>query len=91
MPAKAKYLSSGWTRFSKVMAAIFGAYFATILAHLAIASKVPNDTPVLLTSTYSAFLVWCGLMVMIYMIEKAWISWAILLTVILLSLVLIFI
>ena len=91
MPAKAKYLSSGWTRFSKVVAAIFGAYFATMFMHIALAKNVPNDTPVLLTSTYTAFLVWCGLMIMIYLIKKAWISWAILLSVILISALLIFI
>lgn len=78
MPAKAKYLSSGWVRFSKVMAAVFGAYLASMFIHLGFAASVADDTPVLLTSAYSYFLVWVGLMIMVYMIKKAWISWAIL-------------
>lgn len=91
MPANAKYLSSGWARFSKIMAAIFGAYFATMFIHMAIAKNAPNDTPVLLTSTYSTFLVWCGFMVMVFLIKRAWVSWALLLLIILLSSLLIFI
>lgn len=81
MPAKKKYLSSGWTQFSKVMAVIFGAYLATMTLHLAIAKNVANDTAVLLTSTYTAFLGWVGLMMMIYLIRKAWVSWVILISI----------
>lgn len=91
MPAKAKYLSSGWARFSKIAAAIPGGYTAAVFIHLAVAGNVPNDTPVLLTSTYSVFLVWCGFMIMIYLVKKTWISWLILLSVILISGLLIFI
>ncbi|MEM9834676.1 MAG: hypothetical protein AAF944_28900 [Bacteroidota bacterium] len=90
MPAKKKYLSSGWTQFSKVMAVIFGAYLATMTMHIAIAKNVPSDTTVLLTSTYSSFLCWVGLMVMIYLIRKAWVSWAILIALIGVSSLLIF-
>ena len=90
MPAKKKYLSGGWRRLSKVIAILFGAYAATATLHIAIAKSVPNDTPVLLTSTYSSFLVWVGFMVMIYMIKKAWISWSILFSVITICSLLIF-
>ncbi|MEL6673059.1 MAG: hypothetical protein AAFR61_12735 [Bacteroidota bacterium] len=78
MPAKAKYLSSGWVQFSKLMAAIFGCYIASTMLHISFAKSVVDDTPVLLTSAYSFFLVWVGLMIMVYMIKRAWISWAIL-------------
>ena len=81
MPAKAKYISSGWVQFSKVMAVIFGAYAATMSIHLALASLVKDDTPVLLTSTYSGFLMWVGFMIMVYLIKRAWVSWAILLSI----------
>jgi hypothetical protein len=91
MPAKKEYLSSGWKRFSKLAAAIFGAYMATMMVHMAIAKNVPNDLPVLLTATYSAFFVWVGLMIMVYLIPKAWISWAILVLVSVLSAALIFV
>ncbi|MEL6719290.1 MAG: hypothetical protein AAFP82_11285 [Bacteroidota bacterium] len=90
MPAKTQYLSSNWVRFSKIMAAIFGAYAAAVLGHTALASAVPNDTPVLLTSTFSLFWVWCGLMVMVFLIKRAWVSWAVLLSVILVSSLVIF-
>ncbi|MEM6763810.1 MAG: hypothetical protein AAF824_15785 [Bacteroidota bacterium] len=90
MPAKAKYLSSGWVRFSKVMAAIFGAYAATMTAHLAASMMLEDDTPILLTSTFSGFLMWVGLMVMVFFIRRAWISWAILLSITLVSSLIIF-
>ncbi|MEM7575473.1 MAG: hypothetical protein AAF433_21395 [Bacteroidota bacterium] len=79
MPANTKYLSSIGAQISKLIAAIFGGYLASAALHIGIAKAVPNDTPVLLTATYSMFLVWCGLMVMVYLIRKAWVSWAILL------------
>ncbi|MEM6346185.1 MAG: hypothetical protein AAF927_20010 [Bacteroidota bacterium] len=81
MPAKAKYLSSGWRRTSKIFAAIFGAYAASMSFHTALAKVATNDATVLLTATYTGFSLWVGLMIMVYMIEKAWISWAILLSI----------
>ncbi|MEM6634042.1 MAG: hypothetical protein AAF694_30480, partial [Bacteroidota bacterium] len=54
-------------------------YFATMFLHLAVAKSVPVDTPVLLTSTYSSFLIWVGLMIMVFLVKRAWISWAVLL------------
>ncbi|MEM9299370.1 MAG: hypothetical protein AAGA64_13395 [Bacteroidota bacterium] len=90
MPARAKYLSSGWSRFGKVLAIIFGAYAATAFLHIALAKNVTDDTPVLLTSTYSSFLTWVGFMVMVFLVKKAWKAWCILLGVIALSSLLIF-
>ncbi|MEL6562263.1 MAG: hypothetical protein AAFQ94_29090 [Bacteroidota bacterium] len=90
MPAKKKYLSSGWKRVSKILAVIFGAYAATALLHIAIAKSVIDDTPVLLTSTFTSFICWVGLMVMIYLIKKAWVSWSILLVIISISSVIIY-
>lgn len=90
MPAKKKYLSPGWTRFSKIVAIILGAYAATATLHIAIAKNVANDVPVLLTSTYSSFLCWVGLMVMVYMLKRAWVAWSILLIIITVSSILIY-
>ena len=90
MPAKKKYLSSGWKRFSKLLAVIFGTYAATAALHIAVAKNVSDDTPVLLTSTYSSFLLWVGLMVVVYLIRKAWVSWSILLGIVAICSVLIF-
>ncbi|MEL7533034.1 MAG: hypothetical protein AAFN10_17085 [Bacteroidota bacterium] len=90
MPAKAKYLSSGWRRTSKVLAATLGAYATTMFIHSALAKVAPDDTPVLLTATFTGFFLWVGFMIMVYMIEKAWISWTILLSLCGLSALLIF-
>ena len=90
MPAKKKYLSSGWQRFSKVMAVILGAYVASAMLHIALAKNVPDDTPILLTSTFTSFICWVGLMIMVYMIKKAWVAWGILFGVIAVSGALIF-
>ncbi|MEM6734813.1 MAG: hypothetical protein AAGC64_06640 [Bacteroidota bacterium] len=91
MPAKKQYLSSGWRRFSKILAIIFGAYAATASLHIALAKNIPNDTPVLLTSTYSSFLCWVGLMIMVFMIKRAWVGWSILVAITGISSLLIFI
>ena len=90
MPAKKKYLSSGWKRLSKVLAIIFGAYAATAMLHIAIAKNIVNDTPVLLTSTYTSFLCWVGLMVMVYLIKRAWVAWSVLFAIIAVSSLFIF-
>ncbi|MEM1408681.1 MAG: hypothetical protein AAF149_23220 [Bacteroidota bacterium] len=90
MPARSKYLSSGWSRFSKILAIVFGAYAATATLHIALAKNVANDTPVLLTSTYSSFLIWIGFMIMVFMIKKVWKAWSILLAIIAISSLLIF-
>ena len=82
MPARTKYLSSAWTRFSKILAIIFGAYLATATMHIALAKNVTDDTPVQLTSTFTSFLVWIGLMVTVFLIKKAWKAWLVLLGII---------
>ena len=78
MHAKKKYLSNGWQRLSKVLAMFFGAYAATAALHIAIAKNVTNDVPILLTSTYTSFILWVGLMVMVFIIKRAWIAWSVL-------------
>ncbi|WKN42994.1 hypothetical protein [Tunicatimonas pelagia] len=76
MPAKAKYLSSGWARFSRVTAAIVGSYVVTMLLHVAAAKVAPNNTPVILTAAYSSFLVWVGLMVLAFWMKKVAHVWS---------------
>lgn len=75
MPAKEKYLSSGWSRFSKVTAAILGGYLVTMLIHIA-AAKIPeDDTNLIITTAYSSFLMWVGFMILAFFIKKAWQVW----------------
>ncbi|MEM7550979.1 MAG: hypothetical protein AAF363_14945 [Bacteroidota bacterium] len=78
MPANRKYLiQSGWTRFSKVMAAILGSLLATYALHIALGYLL-DISVILNTSIYSIFIVWVAFMMMVYWIKKAWKSWAIL-------------
>lgn len=83
MPANKKYLlKSGWARASKVLAAILGSLAACLALHMALALWVGFDY-VLPTSTFSVFIVWTGLMLLVYRIEKPWKSWAVLLIILL--------
>lgn len=92
MPAKTKYLTtSGWKRFSKIIATIFGAYAASVLLHIVFIKNMENDAVALLTSAFSIYFFWVGFMVMVYLVKRVWISWAILLSVILISSSLIYI
>lgn len=83
MPANKKHLlKSGWARASKVLAAILGSLAASLALHMALALWVGFDY-VLPTSTFSVFIVWTGLMLLVYRIEKPWKSWAVLLIILL--------
>jgi hypothetical protein len=85
MPAKKKYLSRPWKRVSKITAAILGGYVATMLSHIACIKLAANDTPVLMTSAYTTFFVWVGLMVLAFFIHKAWHVWGLYLLIAVLS------
>ncbi|WP_192348771.1 hypothetical protein [Algoriphagus sp. Y33] len=64
------------------MAAIFGAYIAAMSLHVALAKvAMPNETPIVLSGSYTGFVVWVGLMVMVYFIKKAWHAWLLLLAI----------
>lgn len=92
MPAKNEYLSGPWKRFSKLIAAIVGAYIAAMLFHVAIAKfAMPNETPIVLSSSYTAFVTWVGLMVLVYFIKRAWHAWLLLFVISFISGLIIFI
>jgi len=91
MPANKKYLSSSGKRFSKVTAAILGGYIATMLLHIAIAKNLINDTPLLMTTAYSGFLIWIVFMLFAFLIDKAWHVWLLYTSLSCISLALIFI
>ena len=77
MPAKKKYLSGPWKRVSKITAAILGGYVLTMMIHVVTAKVVVDDTPVIMTTAYSSFLMWAGFMVLAFFIRKAWHVWGI--------------
>ncbi|MEM9142107.1 MAG: hypothetical protein AAGA86_03915 [Bacteroidota bacterium] len=85
MPANPKYLSSGWKRFSKVMAAVLGGYAASTTIFVAVAVHSSKPENALFSTTYGSFLLWGIFMVMVYWVNKAWISWSVILLITVLS------
>lgn len=77
MPANPKYLNpSFWSRFSKITAAIIGGFMVSIFFHLAIASWF-NHVGVIITSTYTSFILWAALMIFAFLAKNGWRIWAI--------------
>ncbi|MFT7420385.1 MAG: hypothetical protein ACI9QN_001310 [Arcticibacterium sp.] len=90
MPANLKYLSSGWLRAGKVSAAILGSYILLSFVNSVIGSFMIDKANLILTSVYSSFFLWIGLMIMAFLAKKAWTIWAIYLGLSLLGLVIIY-
>jgi len=89
MPANKKYLmKSGWAKASKVIAAILGSFVASMGLHLALTYWLHRPT-VLITSTYSVFVVWMLLMLWVYAAKTATRSWMILGSILALSAILV--
>ncbi|MEW2923160.1 hypothetical protein AB1A65_16950 [Muricauda sp. ANG21] len=75
MPANKKYLtSSPWQRFAKISAAILGGLIVSVLFHMALASWF-DHVAVIITSTFSAFILWAILMVLAYLDKNGWKIW----------------
>ncbi|MDO5968257.1 hypothetical protein Q4Q35_00415 [Flavivirga aquimarina] len=91
MPANKKYLiQSSWIKASKFLAAFLGSLFATMMAHIAL-SYIFDQRIVLVTALYSTLIIWPLLILVVYWIKKAWISWIIFLFIIILSTIVIYI
>ena len=77
MPANPKYLTpSAWQRFAKITAAIFGGYLVSVLCHTALASWL--DRPkVIITSSFSSFMLWIVLMIWAFLAKNGWKIWGI--------------
>lgn len=72
MPANPKYLTqSKWQRFAKITAAILGGYLVSISFHLALASFF-NQTNIIITMTFSAFILWVVLMIFAFIAKNGW-------------------
>lgn len=77
MPANAKYLTpSPWQRFAKITAAILGGLVVAIMFHMALAVWF-NHVTVIITSTFSAFVLWAVLMVIAFLGKNGWKIWGI--------------
>lgn len=75
MPANAKYLTaSPWYRFAKVSAGIVGGYAVAMTFHTALAAWI-NHVHVLITSTFTGFILWTVLMILAFLSKRGWMIW----------------
>lgn len=77
MPANKKYLTPSTSqRFAKISAAIMGGLIVAVTFHMALASWF-NHVTVIITSTFSAFILWAILMVVAFLGKNGWKIWGI--------------
>lgn len=74
MPANPKYLSSNWQRFAKITAGFLGGYLVTVTFHLALSFWI-NHINVIITATYTSFILWAALMVVAFLAKNGWKIW----------------
>ena len=77
MPANKKHhTKSLHQRIAKISAAVIGGYLVTMSLHMALALWF-DKTTVLITSTFTGFILWAGLMVVAFLGRNGWITWGI--------------
>ena len=77
MPANKKHLTKSLhQRIAKISAAVIGGYLVTMSLHMALALWF-DKTTVLITSTFTGFILWAGLMVVAFLGRNGWITWGI--------------
>ncbi|MBL0741427.1 hypothetical protein [Chryseolinea lacunae] len=75
MPANPKHLTASRSqRFAKITAAILGGYMLSMAVHLALASWL-NHVNVIITATFTAFILWAVLMVLAFLARNGWKVW----------------
>ncbi|WP_020533218.1 hypothetical protein [Flexithrix dorotheae] len=75
MPANPKYLTnSPWQRFAKISAGFLGGFGVSITFHLALAAWL-NRPNIIITSAFTAFLLWGGLMILAFLAKNGWKLW----------------
>lgn len=77
MPANPKYLTaSNWQRFAKISAGILGGYLVSITFHLVICYWF-NHVNVIITATFTGFILWATLLVLAFLAKNGWKIWGI--------------
>ncbi|WP_111309914.1 hypothetical protein [Confluentibacter sediminis] len=76
MPANPKYLSSNWQQFAKITAGFLGGYFVTITCHLSLTFWL-DHVNVMITSTFTGFILWVTLMIVAFLSKNGWKIWGI--------------
>lgn len=90
MPANPKHLSSPWQRVAKISAGFIGGYLVTITFHMALSFWL-NHVNVIITATFTGFILWASLMVIAFLSKNGWKIWGIYLLLSLLFSVIIYI
>ncbi|WP_420583377.1 hypothetical protein [Reichenbachiella sp.] len=77
MPANKKHLTKSLhQRIAKISAAILGGYLVTMSLHLALAQWLDRST-VLITATFTGFILWAALMVVAFLGKNGWKTWGV--------------
>ncbi len=76
MPANPKYLSSNSQRFAKITAGFLGGYLVTVTCHIALSFWI-NHINVIITTTFTGFILWSILMVVAFLAKNGWKIWGI--------------
>ncbi|MEM8928343.1 MAG: hypothetical protein AAGC45_09070 [Bacteroidota bacterium] len=77
MPANPKHLASPGHRALKISAGILGGFLVTILGHNALGTLLENKSALIVTTAFSAFIVWAILMVVAFMFKNGWKAWGV--------------
>ena len=76
MPANKKYLTtSGWLRFSKIMAGFVGGYAVMLSLHLLLTLVFPREN-VLATAFFTGYIMWAFLLLWAFIAKNVWKVWA---------------
>ena len=76
MPANSKHLSSNGQRLLKVTAGFLGGYLVTVTSHLALSFWF-DPINVIITSTFTGFILWVILMIVAFIVKNGWKIWGI--------------
>ncbi|MEM8889189.1 MAG: hypothetical protein AAGD28_14510 [Bacteroidota bacterium] len=75
MPANAKYLTtSKWQRFAKISAGFIGGFLVSAAFHVVLAGWIGRPN-VIITSAFTSFLLWAGLMIIAFLSHNGWKIW----------------
>ena len=75
MSANKKHLSSPSQRILKITAGLLGGFFVTIFFHNALGSVLEQKGALIITTAYTSFLMWAGLMVLAFLSKNGWKIW----------------
>ncbi|HRP56667.1 hypothetical protein [Agriterribacter sp.] len=77
MPANPKYLSSPGQRVLKISAGLLGGYMLSATIHLVIALIPGIGISLLVSGTFSVFLLWVVFMILAFLARNGWLIWGI--------------